>query len=102
MWVMTSVISSWVTPLAIALGERLALPQVAVNHVVGVSDQCRRKRLDAVAFGGRRCLGHASLPCVLWLRVRGAAFVDVLTWIFITIAEPQCRSAQIAGLTRAD
>src|ERR1700737_2765379 len=47
---------------AVALRESLALPQVAIDNVVGVIDQRGRKRLDAVAFGGRRCLGHASLP----------------------------------------
>src|SRR5215467_4025796 len=52
---------------AVAFGESLALPQVAVNNIVGVIDQCGRECLDTVAFGGRRCLGrflgHASLPC---------------------------------------
>src|SRR6478735_10037372 len=58
----------------IAFGESLALPQVAVNDVVGVIDQCRRERLDTVAFGGRRCLGHASLPVSSSAARRGAAF----------------------------
>src|SRR6202000_2312105 len=47
-----------------ALGQPLAFPEVAINNVIGVIDQRRRERLDAVAFGGRRGLGHASLPFV--------------------------------------
>jgi hypothetical protein len=49
---------------AIALRESFALPQVAVNNVVGVVDQRRRKSLDAVAFGGRRCASAMRLSLV--------------------------------------
>src|SRR5258708_19664506 len=63
---------------AVALRESLPLPQIAVNNVVGVIDQCGRERLDAVAFGGRRCLGHASLPCLLNTARRDAAFFVVV------------------------
>ena len=85
---MISVISSFVTPLliarvrcdlellrpvgrdqrrerdqaAVALRQARALPQVAIDDIVGVVDQRRHERLDAVALGGRRCLGHVSLP----------------------------------------
>src|SRR5258708_20271593 len=50
---------------AVALRESLPLPQITVNNVVGLINQCGRERLDAVAFGRRRCLGHASLPYLL-------------------------------------
>ena len=65
-----------------------ALPQVAVDNVVGVIDQRGRKRLDAVAFGGRRCLGHASLPCSSNAARRGAAFCVAEATIKISLPSP--------------